>query len=352
MLLTRLNLVNFRCFEQLRMTLPEQGALFLGDNAQGKTTLLEAICVLLRMQSPRTSRNAHLIRHGEKSFGVAGTYGGTKRRVTWDMKAPEYMVEGQPRPDQRQYLNDSGLIVWMGNDDMGLVRGAAEQRRKYMDFLGVQWRPSYRAALSRYKRALKARNILLKQARQDVAQIHAYTRLMAEHGRELIQLREELTEALVPYARSSHLHIGGGEGLQVSYKPSLRENLMEAWEAAMPRDLILGQTQSGPHRDDMELRLDGHAAAQFTSEGQQRTIALSLKLAQHQLLVSEMGKTPILLIDDIFGELDPGRREALLDALPKGTQTFMTTTHLTWLRDTPLGIPSYNLSEGKLSPSE
>lgn len=351
-MLTRLNLVDFRCYEQLKLTLPEQGALFLGDNAQGKTTLLEAICVLLRMQSPRTSRNAHLIRHGRKSFGISGHFGGVKRRVVWDSKSPEYIVDGNLRADQRQYLSDSGLIVWMGNDDMGLVRGAADIRRRYMDFLGAQWKPSYRQALSRYKKALKARNMLLKNPKHDLMQINAYTRLMVEHGEELRMLRGALIETLQPHAANAYHLIGGGEEeLHIAYKPSSRGDLAEVWEAALPRDLILGQTQSGPHRDDLELKLDGHPAAQFTSEGQQRTIALSLKLAQHRLLVSEMGKTPILLVDDIFGELDPGRREALLAAFPQGTQTFMTTTHLTWLRDTPIQLPSYNLYGGKLSPN-
>lgn len=350
-MISRLNLVDFRCFERLQMTLPEQGALFLGDNAQGKTTLLEAICVLLRMQSPRSGRNAHMIRHGQKNFGVAGMVDGLRRRIIWDAKSPEYTVNGQARIDQRQYLSDSGLIVWMGNDDMGLVRGAAEQRRRYMDFLGVQWKPGYRTALARYKRALKARNILLKQPRHDLAQITAYTKLLAEYGEELMLLRAALAETLLPHAKYAYELIGGKEEeLSLTYKPSAKTPLIETWEHALKRDLLLGQTQAGPHRDDLEILLNSHPAAQFTSEGQQRTIAVALKLAQHQLLVSEMGRTPILLVDDVFGELDPGRRIALLDSLPKNTQTFMTTTHVTWLQDTPLGIPSYVLSEGKLSP--
>lgn len=350
-MISRLNLVDFRCFERLQMTLPGQGALFLGDNAQGKTTLLEAICVLLRMQSPRAARNTHLIRHGQKNFGIAGIVDGARRRIVWDAKIPEYLVNGQNRGDQKQYLSDSGLIVWMGNDDMGLVRGPAEQRRRYLDFLGVQWKPGYRNTLGRYKRALKARNILLKQSRQDLAQITAYTKLLAEYGEELLLLRAALIETLLPHARNAHHLISGEkEALSLSYKPSAKTPLAETWEHSLKRDLILGQTQYGPHRDDLEISLNSHSASQFTSEGQQRTIALSLKLAQHQLLVSEMNRTPILLVDDVFGELDPQRRIALLDSLPRGTQTFMTTTHVTWLQDTPLEIPSYTLSGGKLFP--
>lgn len=350
-MLTRLNLVDFRCYEQLRMTLPSAGALFLGDNAQGKTTLLEAMCVLLRMQSPRTSRHAQMIRLGTGQFGVSGVFEGARRRILWDAKAPEYMVDGEKRPDQRSYLSDSGLIVWLGNDDMGLVRGMAEQRRRYLDFLGVQWHGSYRVSLGRYKRALKSRNALLKSVRHDLDQIAAYTQLLMEHGSELITLRKELIEELQPHvAESCHLIGGREEDVTLSYRPSAKLPLEEAWTRTLSRDLLLGATQVGPHRDDMELLVKGQPAADFTSEGQQRTLALSLKLAQHRLLVEKTGKTPLLLMDDVFGELDPGRRSALLGALPGGTQTFITTTHLSWLKDTPLSIPSFTLSGGGIIP--
>ena len=346
-MLTRLNLVDFRCYEQLRLTLPPAGALFLGDNAQGKTTLLEAICVLLRMQSPRTSRNAHLVRLGAKQFGVSGLFAGARRRIVWDAKTPEYLVEGEKRADQKSYLADSGLIVWLGNDDMGLVRGMAEQRRRYLDFLGVQWNAAYRVALGRYRRALKSRNILLKSPRHDLDQIQAYTRLLVEHGTELVVLRRELVEELRPHVALAHQLIGGqGEAVSLVYKPSTKMPLEEAWEHTLSRDLLLGATQLGPHRDDLELLLNGQPAADFTSEGQQRTIALSLKLAQHRLLVEKTGRMPLLLVDDIFGELDPGRRSSLLETLPAGTQTFITTTHLSWLRETPLGMPSFTLKDG------
>lgn len=346
-MLTRLNLVDFRCYEQLRMTLPPAGALFLGDNAQGKTTLLEAMCVLLRMQSPRTSRHAHLVRLGASQFGVSGVMEGVRRRIVWDARTPEYQVDGEKRADQKSYLSDSGLIVWLGNDDMGLVRGMAEQRRRYLDFLGVQWNSSYRFALGRYKRALKSRNALLKAHRHDLDQIRAYTRLLVEHGTELRDLRLELIAELIPHVTSAHRLIGGtDEEITLSYKSSTRQPLEEAWEHTLNRDLLLGATQVGPHRDDLDLLLNGQPAADFTSEGQQRTIALSLKLAQHRLLVARTGKTPLLLVDDIFGELDPGRRTSLLGALPAGTQTFITTTHLSWLKDTPLGIPSFTLRDG------
>ncbi len=352
-MLTRLSLLNFRCYELLQMALPAEGALFLGNNAQGKTTLLEGICVLLRLQSPRTSRNAHLIRHGQKNFGVSGVFDGQRRSVVWDARTIEYAVGGLGRGDQKSYLSDSGLIVWMGNDDMGLVRGMADQRRRYMDFLGVQWNPSYRVSLARYKRALKARNILLKHPRHDLDQIRAYTELLVTHGTELVVLRKSLLDALRPHASEAHLMIGGpGESLELAYKPSARTSLAEAWENSLSRDLILGQTQVGPHRDDLELLLNGHSAAQFTSEGQQRTIALSLKMAQHRLLVAESGRSPLLLLDDIFGELDPGRRAALLGALPEGTQTFITTTHPGWLRDTPLPLPAFSLAGGRIAPCD
>ena len=118
----------------------------------------------------------------------------------------------------------------------------------------------------------------------------------------------------------------------------------------MDRDIRYGQTQNGPHRDDLDITLNGRSAAQFASEGQQRTIAISMKLAQSSLLTEETGHTPIHLIDDVFGELDPTRRVAFLQSLPADAQSLITTTHLDWLHDTPCPLPSFRLEDSTLKP--
>ena len=343
-MLSRLKLIDFRCYGSFSWQIPQQGAVILGNNAQGKTTLLEAVCFLLRLQSPRTARPSPLTAHGRQSFGIRGELPGQIRRILWSPDAPDLQVNGEPRRDQRSYLADSYPVVWMGNDDLSLVRAGADARRKYMDFLGTQWHPSYRTALFNYRRALKTRNHLLKHKSRDRLQIDAYTRQLALYGTELRSLRASLLELLLPHIIMAYRSIGGrAEQVGAAYRAAEEGDLYERMCAGLDRDIRYGQTQNGPHRDDLEITLNGRSAAQFAPEGQQRTIAISLKLAQSSLLTEETGHTPIHLIDDVFGELDPTRRIAFLQALPADAQSLITTTHLDWLHDTPCPLPAFRL---------
>ena len=308
-------------------------------------------CFLLRLQSPRTARPGPLAAHGKQSFGIRGELPGQARRILWTPDAPDLRVNGEPRKDQRSYLADSYPVVWMGNDDLSLVQAGADARRKYMDFLGSQWHPGYRLALFSYRRALKTRNYLLKHRHRDKLQLDAYTRQLALHGTELKSLRASLLTLLAPHITLAYRSIGGREEqVAVAYRASEEGDLYERLCAAVDRDIRYGQTQNGPHRDDLDITLNGRSAAQFASEGQQRTIAISMKLAQSSLLTEETGHTPIHLIDDVFGELDPTRRVAFLQSLPADAQSLITTTHLDWLHDTPCPLPSFRLEDSTLKP--
>lgn len=344
-MITRLNLLNFRCYPQFRLTLPEEGALFVGDNARGKTTLLEAMCVLLRLQSPRTHWHSHLATHGENNYAISGLCNNQRRVVRWASKLLRHSVDEVERVDQKEYLLDSGLLVWIGNDDMSLVRGGAESRRHYLDFLGTQWSMEYRYALAVYKRALRSRNMLLKRENPDDLQVGAYTKMLIETGAIVMDKRRELIELLTADIIEAHQGLtSSNEELRIEYKTSTKKTLSEAYELSLPRDKILGQTQVGPHRDDIEIKLDGHDASNFASEGQQRSIALALKLAQYSLLDRQTGQRPILLIDDVFGELDVSRRHALMESIPARAQTFITTTHLDWLSEGLQKLPIVNIN--------
>ncbi len=239
----------------------------------------------------------------------------------------------------------------MGNDDLSLVQAGADARRKYMDFLGSQWHPGYRLALFSYRRALKTRNYLLKHRHRDKLQLDAYTRQLALHGTELRNLRAHLLALLAPHIALAYRNIGGRqEQVSIAYRASEEGDLYERLCASMDRDIRYGQTQNGPHRDDLDITLNGRNAAQFASEGQQRTTAISMKLAQSSLLTEETGHTPIHLIDDVFGELDPTRRIAFLQSLPADAQSLITTTHLDWLHDAPCPLPAFRLEDGALAP--
>jgi len=224
----------------------------------------------------------------------------------------------------------------MGNEDLELVRGPGEGRRRYLDFLGAQIDPAYRRSWSRYRRALKAKNLLLKEGRPRDAEILSYEEIMVEHGTVMMETRARLIEELGPLAAEAQRTVSGrDEPLTLRYLPASGPDLRESMLQAKERETRMRQAVVGPHRDDLDLRLHGMPASDFASEGQQRTLALALKLAQGKLLEQRRGKPPVYLMDDIFGELDPGRRNALMGHLPPLAQKWITTTHLDWLKETP-----------------
>jgi DNA replication and repair protein RecF len=218
-----------------------------------------------------------------------------------------------------------------------------------LDFLGAQIDPAYRRSWSRYRRALKAKNLLLKEGRPRDAEILSYEEIMVEHGTVLMETRARLIAELSPLAAEAQRSVSGrDEPLTLRYLPASGPDLRESMIQAKARETRMRQAVVGPHRDDLDLRLHGMPAADFASEGQQRTLALALKLAQGKLLEHRRGKPPIYLMDDIFGELDPGRRNALMSHLPPLAQKWITTTHLGWLKETPelAGIARFRVKNG------
>ncbi len=344
-----LRLVNFRCFEQASLSLDTAGQIFVGENAQGKTSLLEAVCLLLRLQSPRARQTRQLIREGAEGFGIAGEAWGRELQVRGDRKGLSLKAEGTEVSVRREYLEESGLVVWMGNEDLDLVRGGGESRRRYLDFIATQIDAEYRHHWTRYRGALKARNRYLKTLSAGEGVVQAYTKMLIEHGSEMVRLREELCEKLMPLARHNQAEISGaGEELAVKYVDRAKGDLEAAFAEVEESETRRGMTLAGPHRDELKLTIAGRSAKDFASEGQQRTLALSLKLAQGEVL-RELGKRePVYLIDDVFGELDPKRRNALMGRLPEGAQKLITTTNLDWLEDEKMDLAVTEVKAGKV----
>lgn len=344
--------MDFRCFESLDLEVPTNGVILIGDNAQGKTSILEAICVLVRLHSPRTHRMTTLARIGSKGFGIAGDPWDEERQVRHSREGLFLKVADDTISSQSRYLEDGGLVVWMGNEDLELVRGPGEGRRRYLDFLGAQIDPNYHRSWSRYRRALKAKNLLLKEGRPRDAEILSYEEILIEHGTVLVNARARLIEELSPLAAEAQRAVSGrDEPLTLHYLPASGPDLRESMLLAKERETRLRQAVVGPHRDDLDLRIHGMPAADFASEGQQRTLALALKLAQGKLLEKRSGRLPIYLMDDIFGELDPSRRNALMNHLPPNAQKWITTTHLDWMTETPevASISRFQVRAGKVA---
>jgi len=338
MVLRSLNLNQFRCFASLRLELASGVTLFHGNNAQGKTSILEASCVLLRLQSPRTSTLGDCIQFSEKAFAIGGNLAGTTEselRLQYRETGRKLLVDGEAQKSASDYLRHSALVVWMANDDLALVRGGGDGRRRFLDFMAAQLFPGYREALKAYEKALRSRNYLLKRdASPKWPQIDAYSRLLHDYGQVLSSSRRVLIEKLRPRAAEAQIRIGGiGEALGLDYESASGEDddLLALLESRRDEEMRKRQTAAGPHRDDLLLTLNGKPAAKFASEGQQRTVALALKLGQTNLFVETRQEAPVMLIDDVFGELDPGRRNALMANWPATSQKLITTTHLDWL---------------------
>ena len=346
-----LRVVNFRCWEALALEMPDSGGVLVGQNAQGKTSLLEAVCVLLRLQSPRTHKLGSMVRFSQPGCGVAGEAWGMERKVRYGKDGLLCQVNGEERTTSASYLQDGGLVVWIGNEDLELVRGSGETRRRYLDFMGVQWHPEYRSHWSRYRRALKMKNVLLKERHIDERQLVAVEELMIAHGEPLALLRERMIARLETWANESHHAVSGrGDSLRLLYHSVVSTSMRVSIAQGRVREGRVRQSVVGPHRDDLTLLLNGLSASEFASEGQQRTLALALKLAQGTLLQQEAQRMPVYLLDDIFGELDASRRNALMRALPPQAQKWITTTSLDWLQENEAchRLPQFQVSAGKV----
>jgi DNA replication and repair protein RecF len=349
-MLRDLQLRNFRCFESLGLELSTGFNFIVGTNGAGKTTLLEAACVLLRLQSQRMATLAPAVRMGQRSFVVSGHaethflqfyYSALRRKIAFD---------GVEQRDPAEYLQ-LVRVVSFANNDLDLIRGPAETRRRYLDFIGTQIEASYRPALRAYERALRSRNSLLKSSLPRTREIAAYTEPLIRAGNLLHAMRRQLVRRLRPLAEASHRAISGGdEVLELEYAPGNEDDFAAQLERSRSEEERLRLTTVGPHRDDLRLCVQALPAAQFASEGQQRTAALALKLAQAQIFQEEAGVPPLLLIDDIFGELDAARRNALLAHLPNESQKLVTATSLDW-REKAWPEPILELSRGEIRPS-
>ena len=346
-----LRAVNFRCWTELDLEMPTTGGIFVGQNAQGKTSILEAVCLLMRLQSPRTHKMASMIQVNSSQWGVVGEMSQSKRKVVYGASGILLEVDEEMRAGSSDYLADSGLVVWMGNEDLELIRGSGEIRRRYLDFMGAQWDPEYRRHWSRYRRAVKMKSVLLKERYPDEKQIAAIEEIMIISGEAIAQLRVSMVEILQGFAAEAQRAVShADESLQIEYRPAGSLTMRASLTMAHERERRTRQCVVGPHRDDLELQLNSLDAAEFASEGQQRTTALALKLAQGKMLEQRTGRLPIYLLDDIFGELDRVRRNSLMRSLPEHAQKWITTTSLDWLQEDEsyLALKQFEVAGGKI----
>lgn len=342
---SHLQLRDFRNLPEVDARFSSGRVILLGENAQGKTNLLESIALLATGRSPAATRDAELVRFGapnarlelevqtqaaERSLAMLLTPG----------RARKVALDGLTQKRAADALGKLVVVAFRAAD-LGLVRGAPSERRSHLDALLVQLMPRHHAEVNEYERALAQRNRALRQVGEGSLQ----ARDVAPWDAQLVALavpiwrrRSRLAAALSEPAATWHERLALGReslalrfvpGCQLGEDPSLWAGEYQATlEAERGRDLARGLTHAGPHRDDVEILLQGHPARVFASQGQQRTAVLAMKLAELELATRTAGEAPVLLLDDVLAELDEGRQAALLEAVGPTGQSFVTTTHL------------------------
>ena len=300
---------------------------------RAKTNILEAIYLLATLRSFRGVGGAQIIRHAQKGYFIGSRVVGQESheiRVYWSAQERRLSLDGQPVRKLTDYLGTVRAVVFC-TEDLQLVKGPASRRRRFLDLLLAQTHSSYLPLLQRYALVLRSRNALLKLRPIDEASVESFTHELISLGVQIMQRRQELTPQLVPlvcgaYGRIAHQ----AEELSLAYHPSVRADFAVELAQSRARERTYRTTLVGPHRDELQLTLNGKPAAAFASEGQKRTLAIALKMAQAEYVSGLNGVPPILLIDDVMGELDARRRSGLLPLLDRSRQAsgqvFMTCT--------------------------
>jgi DNA replication and repair protein RecF len=332
--LSRLWLQDFRSYEQLELPLDQGLTAIVGPNGIGKTNLLEAIGLLATLKSFRGAPTESLIRRGAERAVIRAEGTRDDRDVLIELELGSRRTRAQVNRQRLQRARDllgALRITVFAPDDLALVKEGPSVRRGYLDDVAVALDPRTDAVLRDLDRILRQRNALLRQSHGRLdeageATLEVWDAKLAATGTELTERRERLVGRLVPHVERSYEVLAGRPvPVTAHYERSwTAPTLGEALVAARDGDVRRGVTSVGPHRDELVIGLDGLSARTEASQGEQRTLALALRLAGHLLVTESVGEPPLLLLDDVLSELDPGRSTALLSNLPAG-QTVITS---------------------------
>jgi DNA replication and repair protein RecF len=347
--LKSLSLKHFRNYSDGAVQFTAPKTIVVGNNAQGKSNLLEAIQLLATLRSHRVSRDRDLVQEG-------ATIGEIRAICDRDLGPVELSIGLRSSGRRSLAINGVNLTrhidflgqinaVLFSSLDLDLVRGSPDCRRDWLDSVLIQLEPIYSSLLQQYHQVLKQRNALLKAIRQgkvafDPEQMSLWDAQLVTSGTRVARRRSRLLLRLTPIADRWHQAISGGsEHLNLTYAPKFNfddrtaiEDIQQAFLVGLQQKAIAEQQQGtslvGPHRDEVLLTINQTPAREYGSQGQQRTLVLALKLAELELIESVIGETPLLLLDDVLAELDLQRQNQLLNAIQDRVQTIVTTTHL------------------------
>ena len=329
----RLRFFNFRNLKDRELSLGARQIFLVGQNGQGKTNLLEAVHLLCLGSSFREKRESALARNPSQPTGLSASYSTAERGPKSfslqfaEGRRKELRVDDKLLADRRELLSEV-LCLCFVQEDMGFIVGSPEERRRFFDQTLVLFAPGYLDALRSYRQVLKSRNLCLREGRDDLLEV--YDAQLAAHGLFLQQRRVALITEFDELFSGLLSEISDGEQeVRIRYTPSWEglcstEEVMARLEGRRKRDRLMGITTSGPHRDACGYARGGRDYPPFASTGQLRLCALALRVAQARFLSARTGRRPVLLVDDVLLELDPGKRNAFLARFPPCEQVFFT----------------------------
>ena len=355
MYLKSLHLRYFRNYQDQQVEFLAPKTILVGDNAQGKSNLLEAVELLATLRSHRAQRDRELVLDSEPTGQITAVLERETGIVDLGMifRSSGRRTVSLNHESLRRQLDFLGTMnaVQFSSLDLELVRGGPTERRNWLDTLLTQLEPVYAHILQQYNLVLRQRNALLRQrprgapdtelpaADLDPDQLAVWDVQLAALGSRVIRRRARVLDRLAPFAQAWHQSISGSrEVLEVRYAPNVplvqddpavvQQAFLDKLQQRAIAEQMQGTTLVGPHRDEVEFTINQTPARQYGSQGQQRTLVLALKLAELKLIEAVIGEPPLLLLDDVLAELDLNRQDKLLETIQDRFQTIITTTHL------------------------
>lgn len=358
-----LELRNFRSYPELHFR-PEPGVnVLVGPNGAGKTTVLEAVAYLSGLRSFRRTPDAALVRSGEQGAVVRGGFakaaGETSVEVDLPAQGRRRVLLNGKRPNRLADVSGIVPVVAFLPDDLDLVKDSSGIRRRYLDDLGAHLAPGYGATVAEYEQTLRQRNALLRREgpNTDPLTLDVWDERLVEAAVALWMERVDLVSRLGPVLGEAHGAVAGpAEALEVTLEPkwgrppapfeagSAAEALVEALGERRRREMEQRTTTLGPHRDEIHLTLGRRQVRSQASQGEQRSVAVALRVAAYRLMRIRHGHPPVLLLDDVFSELDLARTAAVVEMLPEG-QVLVTTTRED---EVPVSGRRWDVAEGNV----
>ncbi len=340
MKIKNVKLVSFRNYDYQIVDFPMQITLVSGTNGQGKTNLVESVVVAATTKSPRTSNMSELVKDGSAETLVEilldRKFGQMNLSFTINAKGEKkFFINSNPVSKMSDVFGNL-VVVYFSPDDLKIVSASPDKRRDFMDTDISELSGSYYNLIQRYNKVLLQRNKLLKTERDRallLAQIGVWDEQLAQIASLIIKTRKSFIEKLKVPAKEALKYISSSkDDLEIEYvgvkgtsAEEIKEELLKSLKFNLERDIELGYTSVGPHRDDIYFGLNGKDARNFASQGQQRSIVLALKFAELEIFEKELGEEPILVLDDVFSELDTTRQRRLYEKMSK-YQTIITGT--------------------------